>query len=281
VGKLGTSKKGNVTVKLFLYPARSFTHCSFLTGSIVAFVVLVLFFNVVAQDDASITTDDDIISQIQIEDDFLSDMDNAPQTEAPATTQDMPVDNIQSTMKKMPNNDFHSNILSTDKKARVYGWGEYRVMGRCLCCDNSLDGDCIVVQSTNRTPRKRLKQLADGKIKGDLNDTKTYFGDLTERDSDRPVIDLMIEVRYPELRDVYAVVVYTIKNEKIEKSYLSDCELRYYDRFDRLQSVRKAECKWPDDRIIFEMNKPFLTNRILLIAKYGKSKITEVEVYGK
>jgi hypothetical protein len=241
-----------------------------------------------AQDDASSTSDDDIFSEIKIEDDFLSDeddflsdMDNTPQTEAPAATQNMPVNNIQSTTDDMSTNDFHSNILSIDKKARVYGWGEYRVMGRCLCCDNSLDGDCILVQSTNRTPRKRLKQLADGKIQGDLSDKKTYFGDLTERDSDRPVIDLMIEVTYKELRDIYAVVVYTIKDDKKGKSYLSECELRYYDRFDRLQSARKAKCKWPDDRIIFEMDKPFLTNRILLIAKYGKSKITEVEVYGK
>ena len=122
MGKLGTFQKGNVTVKLFLYPARSFTPSRLLINSAAVFVVLVLFFNVVAQDDASLTTDDDIISEIKIEDDLLSDTGNTPQTEVPAVTQDIPINNIQSTTDDMSNNDFHSNILSLDKKARVYGW---------------------------------------------------------------------------------------------------------------------------------------------------------------
>jgi hypothetical protein len=64
-----------------------------------------------------------------------------------------------------------ANIVLTDKSIRAYGWGEYKVMGRCLCCDNALDGDCILVQNTNRTERERIKQIVDGKVIADTNES--------------------------------------------------------------------------------------------------------------
>jgi len=71
-----------------------------------------------------------------------------------------------------------TNIVLTDKKIRATGWGEYRVGGHCLCCDNIRDGDCITVLTTNRTDRIRIKQIVDGKIEADTSDKTTYFGDV-------------------------------------------------------------------------------------------------------
>jgi hypothetical protein len=173
------------------------------------------------------------------------------------------------------------NLVLSDKSIRAYGWGEYKVGGRCLCCDNSLDGDCIIVQSTNRTERERIKQIVDGKVLADTNDISTYFGDVVERENPVPVSQLMIEITYKKLRDIFAVVVYTMTNEEKKKVFLSDCELGYYDQFDRLQWAGKAECKWPDDHITFEMKKPIFTKSILLKVKSGKSRVTEVDLYGK
>jgi hypothetical protein len=174
-----------------------------------------------------------------------------------------------------------ANIVLADKSLRAYGWGEYNVMGRCLCCDNALDGDCIMVQSTNRTDRVRIKQIIDGKVLGDTSDVSTYFGDVMERENPVPVKKIMIEVTYKKMRDVYAVVVYTMLDEEKKKAFLTNCDLGYYDRFDRLQWAGKAECKWPDDHITFELKKPILTKSLLLKIKGGKSRITEVDIYAK
>jgi hypothetical protein len=83
------------------------------------------------------------------------------------------------------------------------------------------------------------------------------------------------------MRDIYAVVVYAMTDEQKKKVFLSECELGYYDQFDRFKWAAKAECKWPDDHITFEMKKPILTKSILLKVQGGKSRITEVDLYGK
>jgi hypothetical protein len=181
----------------------------------------------------------------------------------------------ESGMKKLKN-----VVLITDKTIRAYGWGEYKVMGRCLCCDNALDGDCILIQNTNRTERERIKQIVDGKFLADTNDKSTYFGDVMERERQVPASLIMVEITYKKIRDIYAVTVYTMIDKEKKKSFLSNCELGYYDQFDRLQWAGKAKCKWPDDRITFEMQKPILTKSILLKVKGGKSRITEVGLYG-
>jgi uncharacterized protein YueI len=176
-------------------------------------------------------------------------------------------------------NDGLTNIILTEKNIKAYGWGEYRVGGRCLCCDNFLDGDCIVVHSTNRTEKIRIKQIVDGKTEADPDDQSTYFGDVEERERPVPVTTLMVEITLKNMRDIYRVVVHTIVDEEKEKNYLSNCELGYYDRFERLQWAGKAESKWRDSGIVFELEKPIFTNSILLKVKGGKSKITEVALF--
>jgi hypothetical protein len=174
-----------------------------------------------------------------------------------------------------------TNIVFTDKSIRAYGWGEYQVMGRCLCCDNALDGDCILVQSTNSTDRARIKQVVDKKYIADTSDKSTYFGDVMEREREYPVSTIMIEISYKKIRDIYAVDVYTMIDNAKKKNYLSNCELNYYDQFDRLRKVAKVESKWTDDRISFKLEKPILTKSILLKVKGGKSRITEVALFAK
>lgn len=235
MGRLGTLKKGYITLKLFPSPKPIFRRGHLPTRSSALFLFLFLSLTVMAQGDS-----------------FSKKKNREP-----------------------------VNIVLTDKSLRAYGWGEYRVMGRCICCDNSLDGDCILVQNTNRTNRRRIKQIIDGKVLADTSDKSTYFGDVMERENPVPVSQIMIEIQYKKIRDIYAVVVYTMVNEKKKKIFLSDCELGYYDQFDRLQWVGKVTCKWPNDHITFEMQKPILTKNILLKVKGGKSRITEVDIYGK
>ena len=174
-----------------------------------------------------------------------------------------------------------TNLVGKDKTLRAYGWGEYKVGGRCLCCDNFLDGDCIVVHSTNRTERTRIKQIIDGKIIADTSDKSTYYGDVMEREKPEPVSIIMVEISYKKMKNIYAVVVYTMLEEEKKKNFLSNCELGYYDQFDRLQWAGKGESKWPEDHITFEMTKPIFTKSLLLKVKGGTSRITEVDIYGK
>jgi hypothetical protein len=174
-----------------------------------------------------------------------------------------------------------TNIVLTDKSIRAYGWGEYKVGGRCLCCDNFLDGDCIVVHTTNRTERIRIKQVVDGKIEADTNDKSTYFGDVEQRERAEPVSLLMAEITCKKMQDIYKVTVFTMVDKEKNKNYLPECELGYYDRFERLQWVKKKESKGDDDHIAFEMEKPIFTNSILLKVRGGKSKITEVALFSK
>jgi hypothetical protein len=174
-----------------------------------------------------------------------------------------------------------TNIVLTDKSIRAYGWGEYKVGGRCLCCDNFLDGDCIVVHNTNRTEKARIKQIVDGKIEADANDKSTYFGDVNERERSEPVSLLMAEITIKKMQDIYKVIVYTMVDKEKNKNFLPECELGYYDQFDRLQWAGKKESKGDEDHIAFEMDKPIFTHSILLKVKGGKSRITEVALFSK
>jgi hypothetical protein len=187
------------------------------------------------------------------------------------------------TLSKKRSIDFSglSNIVLTQKNIRAYGWGEYKVGGRCLCCDNLLDGDCIVIHTTNRTEKERINQIVDGKTAADTNDKSTYFGDIVERERSEPVSLLMAEISIKKRMDVYKVLVYTMVDKEKKKNYLSNCELGYYDQFDRLQWVGKAESKWFDDSIAFEMEKPVFTKSLLLKVRSGKNRITEVAIFGK
>ena len=174
-----------------------------------------------------------------------------------------------------------TNIVLTQKNIRAYGWGEYKVGGRCLCCDNLLDGDCIIIHTTNRTDKTRIKQIVDGKIEADTSDKSTYFGDVEERERSEPVNLLMAEITLKKMTNVYKVIVYTMIDKEKKRSFLSNCEFGYYDQFDRLQWAGKAENKASDDHITFEMEKPVFTKSILLKVKGGKNRITEVAVFSR
>ncbi len=174
-----------------------------------------------------------------------------------------------------------TNIVLTQKNIRATGWGEYQVGGKCLCCDNLLDGDCVVVHTTNRTEKWRIKQIIDGKTEADTNDKSTYFGDVSERDKPKPVSLIMAEIDLKKMTDVLLVVVYTMVDKEKKKNYLSNCELGYYDQFDRLQWVGKAETGWWDDHIAFRVEKPILTKSILLKVKDGRNRITEVAIFSR
>jgi hypothetical protein len=172
-----------------------------------------------------------------------------------------------------------TNIVPGNKKIRAYGWGEYRVGGRCLCCDNANDGDCIMVKTIERTDRVRISQIVDGKIEGDTGDNTTYFGDLRKRDLPEPVNLLMVEISLGKMYEMRKVVVYTIMNKEKHTNFLSNCELGYYDQFNRLQWTGKVESAKYDEPITFKMENPAFTKAIMLRVKDGKSRITEVGIF--
>ena len=91
----------------------------------------------------------------------------------------------------------------------------------------------------------------------------------------------MAEITLKKMADVYQVTVYTMIDKEKKKNFLSNCEFGYYDQFDRLQWAGKAESRWPDNHIIFKMEKPVLTKSILLRVKGGKNRITEVAIFGR
>lgn len=171
------------------------------------------------------------------------------------------------------------NIVPGNKKIRAYGWGEYRVGGKCLCCDNTNDGDCIVVHNIERTERVRISQIVDGKIEGDTSDNTTYFGNLNKREHLEPVNFLMVDISLGKMYEVRKVFVYTIMNKEKHTNFLSNCELGYYDQFDRLQWTGTVESTKYNEPIIFEMQNPVLTKAIMLRVKGGKSRITEAAIF--
>jgi hypothetical protein len=174
-----------------------------------------------------------------------------------------------------------TNIVLTDKKIRAYGWGEYRVGGHCICCDNMRSADCIAVLTTNRTDKLRIKQITDGKIEADTGDKATYFGDVYERDvTTKPVALLMAEITWNKMRNIYKVLVYFMVDKEKKQGFLPNCELGYTDQFDRLQWAGKVENN-KSDQITFEWEKPIFTKDILLKMKDGRIRITEVAIFAE
>jgi hypothetical protein len=172
-----------------------------------------------------------------------------------------------------------TNIVPGNKKIRAYGWGEYRVVGRCLCCDNTNDGDCIRVHNIERTDRERIPQIVDGKIEGDTSDNTTYFGDLRKRDRPEPATMLMVDISLGKMYEIRKVIVYTMMDKEKHTNFLSNCEFGYYDQFSRLQWTGKVDGKKYDEPITIEMENPVLTKAIMLKVLGGKSRITEVAIF--
>jgi hypothetical protein len=171
------------------------------------------------------------------------------------------------------------NIVLGNKKIRAYGWGEYRVNGRCLCCDNMNDGDCIYVQTIERTDKERITQIVDGKIEGDAGDNRSYFGDLKKRDLPKPVTLLMAEISLGKMYEIRKVIVYPMMDKEKHTNFLSNCELGYYDQFGRLLWVGKAENKKYGEPITFEIENPVFTKMLVLRVNGGKNRITEVAIF--
>ncbi len=171
------------------------------------------------------------------------------------------------------------NITKGNRRVRPYGWGEYRVPGTCLCCDNKNDGDCIVVHSIERTNRLRITQIIDGKIDGDTSNIRSYFGNLKKRDRPEHVTQLMVDIPLGKEYEITKVIVYTMIDKKKYTNFLSNCELGYYDQFNRLQWTGKKENKKYDEPITFAMENPVLTRKIMLRVKGGKNRITEVAIF--
>jgi hypothetical protein len=172
------------------------------------------------------------------------------------------------------------NIVLSNKKVRAFGWGEYRVGGKCLCCDNINDGDCIVVHNIERTNRERIGQIVDGKIEGDTSDRATYFGLLQKRDHPEPVAYLMAEISFGnKMQEFKKVTVYTITDKEKKTNFLSNCELGYYDQFNRLQWVGKKESIRFGEPLTFEIENPILSKMVVLRVEGGKNLITEVAIF--
>ena len=229
----------------------------------------------------NVTSEDSILKDSAITQDYsyTAINDTVSVDTLPANSTDSPKSSAEK--KKSDESNELTNIVLTTKGIRASGWGEYRVGGRCLCCDNLLDGDCIIVHNSNRTRKTRIKQIVDGKIEADSSDKTTYFGDVMERDRPEFVEMLMVEITLKTMIDIYKIVVYTMAGNKKKKAYLSNCELGYYDQFDRLQWVGKVVNKKHNDRVFFEMKKPIFTKSLLLKIKDGKSRITEVAIFCK
>ena len=171
------------------------------------------------------------------------------------------------------------NVVLGNRRVRPYGWGEYRVPGTCLCCDNKNDGDCIVVHSIERTNRMRISQIIDGKIEGDTSNIRTYFGDLRKRDKPEHVSLLMVDMPLGKMYEIKKVIVYTMMDKEKRINFLSNCEFGYYDQFSRLQWTGRVKSKKYDEPITFEMENPVLTKKIMLRVKGGKNIITEVAIF--
>ena len=173
------------------------------------------------------------------------------------------------------------NITIKNKKMRVSGWGEYVVGGHCLCCDNMKSIDCVSVQTRNRTDKLKIRQVIDGRIVRDTSDEKTFFGNVFERENPtRPVAVLMTDISWKKMQDVYKVIVYTVADSLKTKNVSFNCQLGYYDQFDRLRWVNKVDNSGHDEQIVFDLEKPMLTKNLLLQIRDGRNKLTEVAIFG-
>lgn len=171
-----------------------------------------------------------------------------------------------------------TNIVVGNKKVRAYGWGEYRVTGRCLCCDRMNDGDCVLVHTIERTDKQRLNQIVDGNTGGDTSDATTYFGNLKKRDLPEAVTVLMVDMTLGKTYEITKVIVSTFIDKEKHANMLANCELGYYDQFGRLQWTGMVENGAYDQPLVIAMKTPVLTKEIMLKVNGGRSRITEVAV---
>ena len=253
------------------------------TGASVLFGLLLLVFQATAQEDS-------LMQQIKL-DSIATETSADSASKATDTNSNAKNDGGNSVAKKAGTDSTHKkavveegeliNIVPGNKKIRPYGWGEYRVNGRCLCCDNVNDGDCIYVQTIERTERERIPQIIDGKTDGDKSDKTTYFGDLNKRDLPKTVELLMAEISLGKMYEIGKVVVYTISDKEKRLNYLTNCDLGYYDQFGRLLWAGKAERTTYDAPITFNLKNPVFTKMLLLRVDGGKNRITEVAIFSK
>jgi hypothetical protein len=261
VGSLGISEKGAVTLKLI-----PLSHAC----AVLAFLLLT----------APVAAQEDSVANNASADSL------AKKAGADSLLQKISLDSVSkkaatdSVIKKTDSDKSELvNIVPGNKKIRAYGWGEYRVNGRCLCCDKINDGDCIYVQTIERTDRERITQIVDGKVEGDTGDKTTYFGGLEKRELPKPVVLLMAEISLGKMYEIRKVIVYTMMDREKHTNFLSNCELGYYDQFGRLLWAGKAESKTYDEPITFEIENPVLTKMLLLRVNGGKNRITEVAIF--
>jgi hypothetical protein len=169
------------------------------------------------------------------------------------------------------------SLNETIKRIKARGWGEYRVAGKCLCCDNMLDGDCVVIANTERTKKSRIPQIVDGKKPLLSDNREEFFGELLQRDEKKYATYLYINIKLPEEHEIRKIVVWTHIKEK--KSLLSNCEVGYVDQFGRLCWIDKFQDNKFDNFISFAFTKPVTTKEIMLRVKDGRNRITEVEMF--
>ncbi len=175
--------------------------------------------------------------------------------------------------------DFYNNLTQTLENIRVEGWGEYRSAGKCLCCDNILDGDCIVIGNVERTEKLNIPQVIDG-IKSQItNDDASYFGELKRRDDLRLVTQLYLKITLPLEQEISKIILWTQKKDG--RSCLTNCEVAYVDQFDRINWIYKVENNRFNDFISFDFKKPVPTKCVLLKIIGGNSRVTEVDIFSK
>jgi len=171
------------------------------------------------------------------------------------------------------------NLLETTKRMRARGWGEYRAAGRCLCCDNIRDGDCIIIGNVERTERLLIPQVVDGVRTPPDDSPEAYFGEVAQRGTKKLVSELYAQVDLPSPRVVTRVVVWTMRRDG--KPLLSNAEVGYVDRFERIQWAAARDGNRDREFIELPFPKPVTTKSILVRVVGGASRITEVEVYGR
>jgi len=171
------------------------------------------------------------------------------------------------------------NLLETTKRMRARGWGEYRAAGRCLCCDNIRDGDCIIIGNVERTERLLIPQVIDGVRTPPDDSPEAYFGEVAQRGTKKQVSELYAQVDLPAPRVVTRVVVWTVRRDG--KPLLSNAEVGYVDRFDRIQWTAARDGNRDREFIELPFPKPVTTKSVLVRVVGGGSRITEIEVYGR
>lgn len=170
------------------------------------------------------------------------------------------------------------NLTKTVKGIKAEGWGEYKGAGRCLCCDNILDGDCVSIDNIERTEKQRLPQIMDGNEYGDDQDEKSFFGNVKKRKEDKYVSYMYVKIMLPREKGISKVIVFGVKRKN--RFALTNCELGYIDQFDRLKWLEKI-----DDNtgryMVFDLDPVITVKNIMLRIKGGQSKLAEVQLFGQ